>query len=85
VGLDDRPGGASADGASTDERHPGVDEYLAGLPDRQRRLGEGLRDLVHEADPEIRETVQRRVRPYFVLDDTVCGLLAAKDHLNLVL
>ncbi|MCU1474638.1 DUF1801 domain-containing protein [Amnibacterium sp.] len=70
---------------SAEERHPGVDEYLAGLPEWQRELGQRLRDLVHEADPAVEETVQRRVRPYFVLDGTVCALLAAKDHLNLFL
>ena len=31
------------------------------------------------------ETVKRRVRPYFVLDGSVCALLAAKDHVNLFL
>jgi hypothetical protein len=31
------------------------------------------------------ETVERRVRPYFVLDGNVCALLAAKDHVNLFL
>jgi hypothetical protein len=72
-------------GVSAYDRHPGVDEYLAGLPPWQRRLGEQLRDLIHQADPEIEETVQRRVRPYFRLDGTVCALLAAKDHLNLFL
>ena len=84
-GLDDRIGGALDGGVSAQERHPGVDEYLAGLPPWQRRLGEELRDLIHEADPEIEETVQRRVRPYFRLDGTVCALLAAKDHLNVFL
>ena len=67
------------------ERHPGVDAYLDGLPDWQRDLCGRLRDLVHEADPVIEETIKRRVQPYFVLDGTVCALLAAKDHVNLFL
>jgi hypothetical protein len=66
-------------------RHPGVDAYLAGLPDWQRDLCQRLRELVHRADPAIEETVKRRVQPYFVLDGNVCALLAAKDHVNLFL
>jgi hypothetical protein len=67
----------------TYDRDPGVDAYLAALPDWQRELCQRLRDLVHAADPEVREVVKRRVRPYFVLDGNVCALLATKDHVNL--
>lgn len=66
-------------------RDPGVDAYLEALPDWQRRLAEDLRDLVHAVDPEIEETVKRRVQPYFVLRGNVCALLGTKDHLNLFL
>jgi hypothetical protein len=44
-----------------------------------------VRDLVHAVDPEVVETVKRRVRPYFVLDGNVCALLAAKTHVNIFL
>ncbi|GAB3447261.1 hypothetical protein GCM10027517_30810 [Phycicoccus ginsengisoli] len=64
-------------------RHPGVDAYLDGLPAWQRDLCQRLREVVHAADPEIEETVKRRVRPYFVLEGNVCALLAARDHVNL--
>jgi hypothetical protein len=64
-------------------RDPGVDAYLDPLPDWQRELCRRLRDLVHAADPEVREVVKRRVQPYFVLDGNVCALLATKDHVNL--
>jgi hypothetical protein len=37
---------------------------------------------VHEADPEVVETIKRRVQPYFVLDGNIAALLAAKDHVN---
>ena len=67
----------------TYQRDPGVDAYLAALPDWQRELCQRLRDLVHAADPEVREVVKRRVQPYFVLDGNVCALLATKDHVNL--
>jgi hypothetical protein len=64
-------------------KDPRVDEYLAGLPDWQRELFGRLRDLIHEADPDIQETIKRSVQPYFVLDGTVCAFLSAKDHINL--
>jgi hypothetical protein len=64
---------------------PRVDAYLDGLPGWQQRLGNELRDLIHQADPEIEETVKRTVQPYFVLQGNVCALLAAKDHLNVFL
>jgi len=65
--------------------HPGVDAYLQHLPPWQRRLGDRLRALIHEADPDIEETIKRAVQPYFVLQGNVCALLAAKDHVNLFL
>jgi hypothetical protein len=67
----------------TYQRDPGVDAYLDQLPDWQRELCQRLRDLVHSADPEVKEVVKRRVRPYFVLDGNICALLATKDHVNL--
>ena len=74
---------AALNSAPPYERDPRVDDYLDTLPDWQRELCQELRDLIHAADPEIAETVKRRVRPYFVLDGNVCALLAAKDHVNL--
>lgn len=62
-----------------------VDDYIDSLVPWQRELCRELRDLIHEADPELSETVKRRVRPYFVLQGNVCALLAAKDHVNLFL
>jgi hypothetical protein len=41
-----------------------------------------VRDLVHEADPEVEETIKRTVQPYFVLQGNVIALLAARDHVN---
>ena len=65
--------------------HPGVDAYLESLPGWQRDLCQHLRKLIHDVDPQMTETVKRRVRPYFVLDGNVCAVLAAKDHVNLFL
>jgi hypothetical protein len=67
------------------ERDARVDHYIEALPEWQRALCQRLRDLIHSTDPEITETVKRRVRPYFVLQGNVCALLAARDHVNLFL
>jgi hypothetical protein len=65
--------------------HPGVDAYIDALPDWQQAICREVRDLVHAADPEVDETIKRRVQPYFVLDGNICALLAAKDHVNVFL
>src|SRR5258706_16093605 len=66
-------------------KDPRVDAYLQRLPAWQRGIGNRVRDLVHEADPEVVETIKRTVQPYFVLDGNICALLAAKDHINVFL
>ena len=63
-------------------KDPRVDAYLAPLPDWQREILSQVRDLVHEADPDVEETIKRTVQPYFVLDGNICAFLAAKDHVN---
>jgi len=65
--------------------HPGIDEYLAGLPKWQQDICAQLREIIREADPDIEETIKRSVQPYFVLRGNVCALLATKDHINLFL
>jgi hypothetical protein len=67
------------------ERDPRVDEYIDALPEWQRDVCRRVRDLVHAADPEVQETVKRRVQPYFVLEGNICALLATKDHVNVFL
>jgi hypothetical protein len=69
----------------TGRAHPGVDAYLAQLPDWQRSICEQLREMIWVTHPEIEETIKRTVQPYFVLDGNVCALLATKDHVNLFL
>jgi hypothetical protein len=64
---------------------PRVDVYIDALPEWQQDICRTLRRLIHEADPEIQETIKRTVQPYFVLDGNVCALLATKDHVNLFL
>ena len=66
-------------------KDPRVDAYLDGLPAWQQEVCSKVRDLVHEADPEVEETIKRTVQPYFVLDGNICALLATKDHVNVFL
>jgi hypothetical protein len=61
---------------------PRVDDYIRALPEWQQRVCEQVRELAHAADPELEETIKRRVQPYFVLDGNVAALLAAKTHVN---
>ena len=64
---------------------PRVDEYIDALPEWQQAICRQVRELVHSVDPEVAETVKRRVQPYFVLEGNVCALLSAKDHVNVFL
>jgi hypothetical protein len=66
-------------------KDPRVDAYIDALPQWQQAICHEVRDLVHEADPEVEETVKRTVQPYFVLRGNICALLAAKDHVNVFL
>ena len=69
----------------TYEKDPGVDRYIDALPGWQREICREVREIVHEADPEVIETIKRSVQPYFVLDGNICALLATKDHVNVFL
>jgi hypothetical protein len=61
---------------------PGVDKYIGSLPQWQQAICERVRNLVHQADPNIVEEIKFKNRPYFTLKGNVCALLAAKDHVN---
>jgi hypothetical protein len=67
------------------EADPRVDEYIDALPEWQQAICREVREIVHEADTELVETIKRRVQPYFVLQGNVAALLAAKDHINVFL
>lgn len=66
-------------------RDPRVDAYIDRLPDWQQDICRRVRDLLHDADPELVETIKRTVQPYFVLNGNVAALLAAKDHVTVFL
>jgi hypothetical protein len=67
------------------EADPRVDAYIDALPAWQQDVCREVRRLVHEADPEVVETIKRTVQPYFVLDGNIAALLATKDHVNVFL
>ena len=69
----------------TYEADPRVDVYIDGLPPWQQQICREVRELVHEADPDVVETIKRRVQPYFVLDGNIAALLATRDHVNVFL
>jgi hypothetical protein len=73
------------DGAVAFTADPRVDSYISALPDWQAVICRDLRNVVHEADPEVVETIKRTDRPYFTLMGNICALLAARDHVNLFL
>jgi hypothetical protein len=67
------------------EKDPRVDDYIGKLPAWQQVICQRVRDLVHEADPEVVETIKRTVQPYFTLKGNVAALLAARDHITVFL
>ncbi len=64
---------------------PHIDDYIDALPAWQQEICREVRRLVHEADPEVTETIKRTRLPYFVLQGNVCALLAARTHVNVFL
>jgi hypothetical protein len=64
---------------------PRVDAYISGLPEWQQRICREVRELLHEADPDVEETIKRTVLPYFVLSGNIAALQATRDHVNVFL
>ena len=62
-----------------------VDDFIEATPEWQQAIFRDLRELIHEAEPEIEETIKRTTLPYFVLKGNVCAFFSAKDHVNLFL
>lgn len=69
----------------TYRKDPRVDAYIAAMPEWQQAIANRVRDLLHEADPEIEETIKRTVQPYFVLQGNVAAFQATKNYLNVFL
>ena len=69
----------------TGARDPRVDAWIEALPDWQAEICRVVRELIHEADPEIEETIKRTTQPYFVLHGNVMALQSTKHHVNVFL
>ena len=67
------------------EADPRVDAYLDALPAWQQVICQEVRELAHDADPEVEETIKRTVQPYFVLQGNIAALQSTKDHVNVFL
>lgn len=65
------------------EKNDMVNFFLGHWSPWQQGLAKRIRDLVHEADPDVTEQIKRTSVPFFMLDGNICALLAAKDHLNI--
>jgi hypothetical protein len=64
---------------------PRIDVFLNALPAWQGQLLSRVRQLIHEAEPAIIETIKRRTWPFFVLEGNICAFMAAKDHVNILI
>lgn len=60
-----------------------IDRYIQSLADWQQDICNKARQLIHEAEPNMTEEVQFKIRPYFTYKGNVCAFLAAKKHVNL--
>jgi len=60
-----------------------IDAFIERLPSWQRSLCADIRRLIHEAEPQIEETIKRSDRPYFILHGNICALQTTKDHVNI--
>ena len=72
-------------GTDAQPRHPQVTTSIEAFPGWQSALAARLRELVHEAEPEILEEVRYGNRPYFLFRGAVCAMQTTKDHLNVFL
>jgi hypothetical protein len=72
-------------GDDAQPRHPRVTDSINAFPGWQAALGRRVRELVHEAEPEITEEVRYGNRPYFLYRGVVCAMQPTKDHLSVFL
>jgi hypothetical protein len=72
-------------GDDAQPRHPKVTTSIDAFPGWQAVLAGRVRELVHEAEPEMVEEVRYGNRPYFLFQGAVCAMQTTKDHLNVFL
>ena len=68
--------------SESDRRVETVDDYLAGLPPRERAVLENVRRAIKEAAPQAEERISYRI-PLYRHHGDVVGFAAFKKHLSL--
>ena len=66
------------------KRDPRVDAYIAKAPEFAKPILSRVRALVHEACPDVQETMKWSV-PHFEHRGVLCGMAAFKQHCNIIL
>lgn len=66
------------------KRDPRIDAYIEKSPDFAKPILKHFRDLVHEAVPDVEETVKWS-SPHFDYRGVLAGMAAFKQHCNLIL
>lgn len=66
------------------KRDPRIDAYIAKSGDFAKPILSHLRQLVHEACPDVEETVKWSA-PHFDYEGVLCGMAAFKQHCNFIL
>lgn len=61
------------------KRDPRVDAYIAQSADFAKPILKHLREVVHEACPEVEETIKWRM-PHFDYEGILCGMASFKEH-----
>jgi uncharacterized protein YdhG (YjbR/CyaY superfamily) len=59
-----------------------VDDYLAGLPEKEQAVLQGLRETIRSAAPEAEEVISYRI-PLYKHHGHLVGFAAFKDHCSL--
>jgi hypothetical protein len=59
-----------------------VSSFINSLPQWQKDICSRVRQLIHQAEPDIEETIKRGDRPFFVLNGNICAFQSTKDHIN---
>jgi|SRR5579872_4939155 len=67
----------------SNKKDPRIDSYLSTLPAWQTHVCNQIRTLIHEADPDVEETIKRTKLPFFTLQGNICTLMGTKDHVNI--
>jgi uncharacterized protein YdeI (YjbR/CyaY-like superfamily) len=61
------------------KRDPRVDTYIAKSPEFARPILDHIRDLIHDAIPDVEEDIKWGA-PFFMHEGVICGIAAFKQH-----